>query len=367
MPNGVAGSSPTVLVTGSAGLVGSAAVELFAKGGRRVVGIDNDQRSAFFGPAATTDATRISLQERFPSYVHAHADIRDAAAMDRLFAEHGSDIGLVIHAAAQPSHDWAAGAPVVDFEVNALATLQMMERVRARCPRAVFVYVSTNKVYGDTPNSLPLVEQETRWEVDPSHAYAAQGVPETMSVDATMHSLFGCSKLAADVMVQEYGRYFGIRTACFRCGCITGGRHAGVPQHGFLAYLMRCAVRKEPYAIHGYKGKQVRDNIHADDLVAAFEQFHLDPKEGAVYNMGGGRHSNCSLLEAVALCERASGNKLNVTYGPEARKGDHIWWISDVGRFARAYPGWSYRHDLASIVADVYEGARFAAAASGAR
>src|SRR5580704_2922714 len=240
---------PTVLVTGSAGLVGSAAVELFASKGFSVLGVDNDQRRRFFGPSATTARTRAALEEALPTYSHFDVDIRDVQAMDRLFSDHGADIGLVIHAAAQPSHDWAAGAPIVDFEVNALSTLHLLERVRQRCPRAVFIYVSTNKVYGDVPNGLPLVERETRWEVDPAHAYAANGVREDMRVDGTLHSLFGCSKLAADLMVQEYGRYFGLSTACFRCGCITGGRHAAVEQHGFLGYLMKCAVKREPYVI----------------------------------------------------------------------------------------------------------------------
>jgi CDP-paratose 2-epimerase len=347
---------PSVLVTGSAGLVGSAAVELFAARGSRVLGVDNDERQRYFGPSATTLRTRRELEERYPSYLHHDVDIRDAAAMDRIFADHAADLSLVVHAAAQPSHDWAAGAPLVDFEVNALSTLHLLERVRHRCPDAVFIYVSTNKVYGDAPNRLPLVERETRWEVDPVHPYAARGVPEEMPVDGAMHSLFGCSKLSADLMVQEYGRYFGLRTACFRCGCITGMRHAGAEQHGFLAYMMRCAAKKEPYVIHGYKGKQVRDNIHAADLASAFEQFYLEPKAGAVYNMGGSRHSNCSLLEAITLCEQATGNKMDVTYGSEPRKGDHVWWISDVSRFTRDYPRWSYRHDLTSLVADVHDG-----------
>ena len=348
---------PTVLITGSTGLVGSAAVTRFACQGWSVLGVDNDQRQRFFGPAATTADTRAALQAAFSNYAHHDVDIRDAAALEALFAAHGSGIELIVHAAAQPSHDWAATAPFVDFEINATATLRMLELTRTHCPSAVFVYTSTNKVYGDASNALPFVEQPTRWELDPTHPYAADGIDEGLTVDRSQHSLFGCSKLAADVMVQEYGRYFGVRTACFRCGCITGGNHAGVAQHGFLAHLMRCAVRKQPYVVHGYLGKQVRDNIHAEDLVAAFEAFYRAPRCGAVYNMGGGRHSNCSMQEAIALCERASGNRMDVTYSDQARRGDHIWWVSDVRAFRRDYPGWDYRYDLDAVIASVYAGA----------
>jgi CDP-paratose 2-epimerase len=347
----------SVLVTGSAGLVGSATVARFARLGARVIGVDNDQRAAFFGASASTRPTRRALEERWPSYVHHDADIRNAPAVTRIFEEHGADLELIVHAAAQPSHDWAATAPRVDFQVNATATLELLELTRAHCPGATFVYVSTNKVYGDTPNALPRVEQPTRYELEPAHPFAERGIDESMSVDTTMHSLFGVSKLAADVMVQEYGRYFGLRTACFRCGCITGAAHAGAPLHGFLAYLMRCAVRREPYVIHGYEGKQVRDNLHADDLAAAFEAFHARPRAGAVYNMGGGRIASCSVREAIALAERASGNTMEVSYDATARRGDHVWWISDVARFERDHPTWKREHDLASVIASVYDGA----------
>jgi len=349
---------PAALITGSTGLVGSAAVRAFAKKGWRIVGIDNDQRQQFFGPAGSTRGTLAGLQAALPTYRHYDLDVRDQAGMAALFATHGRELDLIIHAAAQPAHDWAAGAPLVDFQINAVATLALLELTRQHCPEAVFIYVSTNKVYGDVANSLPLIEQPTRWELDPAHPWAANGIDESMRIDRTLHSLFGCSKLAGDLLVQEYGRYFGLRTGCFRCGCITGGNHAAVAQHGFLAYVMRCAVNREPYVIHGYKGKQVRDNIHADDLVGAFEQFYLNPRPGEVYNMGGGRHCNCSVLEAVELCERASGNTLPVTYIDAARKGDHIWWISDVSKFRRDYPSWDYRYDLQAVVASVYAGAR---------
>ncbi|MFN8643466.1 MAG: NAD-dependent epimerase/dehydratase family protein [Candidatus Binatia bacterium] len=347
----------TAVVTGAAGLVGSAAVRFFGARGWQVVGIDNDERQRFFGPAASTTATRAALSDEVPGYRHHDVDVRHRAALASIFATHERDIALVVHAAAQPSHDWAATAPAVDFDINAVATLALLELTRQHCPEAVFLFVSTNKVYGDTPNRLPLIEQPTRWEVDPAHPYAAHGIDEGMSVDATLHSLFGCSKLAADVLVQEYGRYFGLRTACFRCGCITGGNHAAVAQHGFLAHLMRCAVRGEPYVIHGYGGKQVRDNLHADDLVTAFEAFRRQPRSGAVYNMGGGRHSHCSLREAIALCERATGRPMAVTYVDAPRRGDHVWWISDVRTFQRDYPEWGYRYDLDGVVASVYAGA----------
>ena len=347
---------PTALITGSTGLVGSAAVTLFARKGWQVLGVDNDQRQQFFGPMASTHGTRIALQEQFTGYLHYDADIRDDAAMGRIFATHGRDIGLIVHTAAQPSHDWAASAPFVDFNINATATLGLLEQVRKHCPDAVFLYTSTNKVYGDASNSLPFVELPTRWEIDPAHEYAARGVSESLTIDRSLHSLFGCSKLAADILVQEYGRYFGLQTGCFRCGCITGGNHAGVEQHGFLAHLMRCAVTRQPYVTYGYKGKQVRDNLHAEDLVSAFEHFYRNPRPGEVYNMGGGRHSNCSVIEAIAWSERLSGNKMAASYSDVARKGDHIWWISDVSKFRRDYPEWQYAYDLDGVMASVYAG-----------
>lgn len=350
---------PTALITGSAGLVGSAAVASFADQGWRAIGIDNDQRERFFGPTGSTRATLANLRARYAQYQHYDIDIRDEAAIDAVFQQRGRDIELVIHAAAQPSHDWATGAPLVDFQINASATLYLLESTRRYCPGAVFIYVSTNKVYGDTPNFLPMEEQPTRWEIDPRHEYA-NGISESMSVDHTLHSLFGCSKLAADVLVQEYGRYFGMRTGCFRCGCITGGNQAAVELHGFLAHVMRCAVNQQPYVIHGYKGKQVRDNIHAADLAAAFAEFYRNPKQGEIYNMGGGRHSNCSVLEAIALCEQASGKRMLVSYEEKARKGDHIWWVSDVSKFCRDYPEWRYRYDLNGIIADLHAGAHAA-------
>lgn len=281
-------------------------------------------------------------------------DIRDADAINALFAEFGSDVTLVVHTAAQPSHDWAAKEPLTDFNVNANGTLHLLEATRNHCPEAVFIFTSTNKVYGDTPNRLPLVELDTRWEIEESHPYQI-GIDENMSIDHTKHSLFGASKVAADVLVQEYGRYFGMKTAVFRGGCLTGPAHAGAELHGFLAYLMKCIVEKNPYRIFGYKGKQVRDNIHCNDLVSAFLHFYKNPRCGEVYNIGGSRHSNCSMLEAIAIGEELSGNKLDYTYLEDNRVGDHIWYISDVRKFQEHYPDWSYQYNQRDILEEIYK------------
>ena len=344
------------VVTGSAGLIGSEAVSFFADKGLDVVGIDNDMRGYFFGPKASTAWNRDRLLRQVPGYRHHDIDIRDREAVHRLFAALGRDIAVVIHCAAQPSHDWAAREPATDFSINAMGTEILLEAVRDVCPEAPFIFTSTNKVYGDTPNRLPLEERETRFEVAPGHPYAARGIDETMSIDGSLHSVFGASKVAADVMVQEYGRYFGLKTACFRGGCLTGPNHSGAPLHGFLAYLMRCAITGEPYTVLGYRGKQVRDNIHANDLVAMFWQFFLKPRCGETYNAGGGRMSNCSMLEAIALCEHLTDRPLHWTYSDTNRVGDHIWWISDTGRFQRHYPEWRQRYDLEHILAEIHDG-----------
>lgn len=343
-----------VLVTGSGGLVGSEAVAFCAAKGLDVVGIDNDLRATFFGAGASTAWRVAELQRTLPGYSHESIDIRDFAALERLMGEIGRDLHLVVHAAAQPSHDWAARDPFTDFGVNAQGTLNLLEATRRHAPDAAFAYLSTNKVYGDRPNALPLVEQETRWEIEPSHRFHARGIDETMSVDRTTHSLFGASKLSADVMVQEYGRYFGMPTACFRAGCITGGGHSGAELHGFLAWLMQCAVTGAPYTVFGHKGKQVRDNIHAADLVAALWRFAEAPGAGKVYNIGGGRFANCSVLEAIAACEAIAGRTMAVTYSDEARVGDHIWWVSDMSAFEADYPGFALTHDIAAILGDIY-------------
>lgn len=341
------------VITGAAGLVGSEACRRFASEGLDVVGIDNDMRSYFFGSEASTRSIREELELKIPGYTHHSIDIRDVGAVEALFSGLGSNVSVVIHTAAQPSHDWAAREPLTDFGVNANGTLNLLESTRLHAPEAVFIFTSTNKVYGDTPNALPLLEQETRYELSHDHRYHV-GIDESMPIDQTKHSLFGASKVAADVLVQEYGRYFGIRTAAFRGGCLTGPSHAGAELHGFLSYLMKCAVSGKPYRVFGYKGKQVRDNIHSHDLVEAFLHFFRNPRSGEVYNIGGGRHSNCSMLEAITLCQEISGNRMDWSYVEENRIGDHLWWISDVRKFKAHYPGWDYRYDLRGILQEIH-------------
>jgi len=343
-----------VLVTGSGGLVGSEAARFYAERADLVVGVDNDMRARFFGPEASTAWSTQRLQADFPTFRQASIDIRDSEAVGRVFSEYGADIRLVVHAAAQPSHDWAAREPITDFTVNANGTLVLLEAARRHCPDAVFVFTSTNKVYGDTPNRLPLVELDGRFEVEDGHRYAEHGIDETMSIDATTHSLFGASKVAADVLVQEYGRYFGMRTAVFRGGCLTGPAHSGTQLHGFLAYLMKCTVTGQPYTVFGYKGKQVRDNIHSADLIAAFDAVYRAPRTGEVYNIGGGRFSNCSMLEGIDLCEQIAGKRLDWTYAEDNRIGDHQWWISDTRRFQAHYPDWALTYDVPAILADIH-------------
>ena len=347
-----------VIVTGSAGLIGAEAVRFFTEKGMDVVGIDNDMRQYFFGEGASTKWSRERLCRDFPSYRHELVDIRDAAAIDAIFQRYGEEIAAVIHTAAQPSHDWAAREPVTDFTTNANGTLNLLEATRRHAEGAVFIFTSTNKVYGDTPNALPLVELETRWELSPDHPWAAHGIAESMTIDQTMHSLFGASKVAADVLVQEYGRYFGMKTAVFRGGCLTGPGHSGAELHGFLSYLMKCAVSGNRYTVFGYKGKQVRDNIHSHDLVSAFWDFFQAPRSGAVYNMGGSRLSNCSMLEAIRICEELAGRPMNVGYQDDNRVGDHIWWISDIRAFQHDYPDWRQQYDLRRIMEDIFEGCR---------
>lgn len=343
------------IVTGSSGLVGSETVRYLARKGLDVVGIDNDMRRYFFGEDASTAWNAQLLQKEVKSFSHLPIDIRDREDVFNAFKKYGPRIELVVHAASQPSHDWSAREPFTDFSINAEGTLITLEAVRQFCPDATYIFTSTNKVYGDTPNQLPLIERETRWEIDPEHHWAEHGIDESMSIDSSMHSLFGVSKVAGDILVQEYGRYFGMKTGVFRCGCITGPAHAGVKLHGFLAYLVRCAITQTPYTIFGYQGKQVRDNIHAQDLADAFWHYHKNPKPAAVYNMGGSRFSDCSVLEAISLIEKITGKSINHVYSDEARMGDHIWWVSDVRRFQNDYPDWRYRYDIASITEQIIE------------
>lgn len=343
------------IVTGSSGLIGSEAVKFFHAKGFDVVGIDSNMREYFFGKDGSVEWNTKQLTENLPNFTHFATDIRNETEINDIFNKYGKHIEIVIHSAAQPSHDWAAKEPLTDFGVNALGTLNLLEATRKYCADAPFIFTSTNKVYGDTPNLLPLVEKEKRWEADENHAFAEHGIDETMSIDNSKHSVFGASKVAADVMAQEYGRYFGIKTGIFRGGCLTGPAHSGAELHGFLAYLVKCVVYEKHYTIFGYKGKQVRDNIHSNDLVNCFWEFYKEPKEGAVYNIGGSRHSNCSVLEAIEIAEEFAGKKLSYSLSDQNREGDHIWWISDVRKFQNDFPNWKYEHDLRSVLKEIVQ------------
>src|SRR3954451_15355735 len=346
---------PTAIVTGSGGLIGSESVARLVSEGFDVIGLETDMRAQFFGPEASTAPTTRRLVDSYPdAFRNVELDIRAAGDVDRVFAEHARDLELTVHTAAQPSHDWAARSPHVDFSVNATGTLNLLESAREHAPSASFIFCSTNKVYGDLPNRLRLVESATRLEVPPGHRYHA-GIDTTMSIDRSTHSLFGVSKAAADLLVQEYGRYFHMPTVCFRGGCLTGPQHAGAQLHGFLAYLMKCTVTGTPYTVFGYGGKQVRDNIHSLDVARAFEAFHRNPKPAAVYNLGGGRASNISMLEAIELCERISGRRLDYTLSDEARIGDHRWWISDLDAFKRDHPEWRVTFGIEDVMRDIHD------------
>ena len=346
---------PTAIVTGSGGLIGSESVRHFANAGFDVVGLENDMRSHFFGPSASTAQTTERLLRTFrESFRSLELDIRDADAINRVFAQCSTSLELVIHTAAQPSHDWAASDPQTDFAVNANGTLNLLEATRKHAPSATFIFCSTNKVYGDLPNRLPLLDLGTRLELPEDHPYFG-GIDTSMSLDASTHSLFGVSKAAADLLVQEYGRYFGMPSVCFRGGCLTGPNHAGARLHGFLSYLMRCTMTGEPYTVFGYGGKQVRDNIHSADLVAAFDVFHRAPRTAAVYNIGGGRKSHCSMREAIELCEVIAGSQLRWHLSDQNRIGDHRWWISDLQRFRRDHSGWEITYDIESMLREIYE------------
>lgn len=343
-----------VIITGSTGLIGSASARIFHEQGVRVVGIDDDTRATLFGPMASTAPLRPLLEQRLERYRHVASDVRNAAAMEELFAEYSSDIVAVVHCAGQPSHDWAASAPLTDFDINARATLILLDLTRRFAPEASFLFCSTNKVYGDRPNRLAVIDQGQRFDLPAEHP-CFDGVGEEMEIDATTHSLFGVSKTAADLAVQEYGRYFGLRTACFRAGCITGRHHSAVRLHGFLAYLVRCVVTTGRYEVIGYGGKQVRDNLHASDLASMFLEFVRNPRVAAVYNVGGGRERSCSILEAIAMVERVSGRRARLEHTSVPRLGDHRWYISNTGRFRNDYPDWRPSHSLLDMVTELVE------------
>ena len=341
------------VITGSAGLIGSEAAVHFGNLGLDVVGLDNDLRASFFGPDASTGSTRARVQRELGQrYRHLDLDVRDRGGVDEVFRRHGGAVSVVVHAAAQPSHDWAARDPRTDFDVNAVGTLNLLEATRLHAPEATFTFLSTNKVYGDAPNSLPLIELETRWEIDPDHAYA-DGISEDLPIDRSLHSLFGASKLAADVLVQEYGRYFGMRTACFRGGTLTGPQHAAARLHGFLGYLVRCLMRGTPYEVLGHQGKQVRDVIHGRDVVRAIDEFSRAPRVAEVYNLGGGRRSNTSVVEAITLAQELTGRELAWSYVDTPRIGDHVWWIGSNARFESHYPHWKLEHDVPMILTEL--------------
>lgn len=343
------------IITGSSGLIGSEAVQYFSGKFDKIIGIDNNMREVFFGADASTEWNTQRLAETVPNFEHHATDIRDSDALEQIFLKYKAAIGLIIHTAAQPSHDWAVKEPLTDFTINANGTLNLLEMTRIHCPEAVFIFTSTNKVYGDTPNFLPLIELEKRWEIDINHPYYTNGIDENMSIDQSRHSLFGASKVAADILVQEYGKYFGMHTGVFRGGCLTGPNHSGTKLHGFLSYLMKCAVTGEKYTIFGYRGKQVRDNIHSWDLVNMFGHFYENPRKGEVYNAGGGRFSNCSMTEAIAMCEQITGRPMLYEYTDDNRIGDHIWWISDVSKFKSHYPEWTWKYNINDILTQIYE------------
>jgi CDP-paratose 2-epimerase len=346
---------PTAIVTGSGGLIGSESVAELAESGFDVIGLENDMRAQFFGPdASTAPATERLIRGYRDSFRSLDMDIRDRDGVDRVFAGVANRLELVIHTAAQPSHDWAARDPQTDFAVNANGTLNLLEATRRHAPDAGFIFCSTNKVYGDLPNRLPLVEQGTRLDLPEHHRYY-QGIDTTMSVDRSTHSLFGVSKAAADLLVQEYGRYFDMPTVCFRGGCLTGPNHAGAELHGFLSYLMRCTMTGEPYTVYGYRGKQVRDNIHSADLVSAFRAFHRAPRRAAVYNIGGGRGGSCSVLEAIELCQEIAGRELSWELSDQSRVGDHRWWVSDLDEFKADYPEWRITYDVPASLREIHE------------
>src|SRR6516164_5069412 len=338
-----------ILVTGSSGLIGSEAVEHFDRQGHRVHGIDNNMRAVFFGEPGDTTWNRDRLLKITKNFTHHDLDVRDRTRLDMLFRSIRFD--LIVHCAAQPSHDKARDIPILDFEVNALGTLNLLEATRLHCPNAVFILLSTNKVYGDAPNELPRKELEMRWDYARPEDY--QGISENCRIDRTLHSLFGASKASADLMAQEYGRYFGMKVGIFRGGCLTGPSHSGVELHGFLSYLVKVAISDTTYTVFGYKAKQVRDNIHSHDVVRAIEEFARKPRPGEVYNLGGGRENSISMLEAIERIEQMSGKQLRWRYVEEARRGDHICYITNLGKFKRDYPNWKITRGLDAILEEI--------------
>jgi len=342
------------LITGSCGLVGSESSSFFSKKGFKILGIDNNTRKFFFGKDGDISWVKKKLKNNLNNYHHLNIDIRNYLSLKKIFLKYKKNIKVIIHAAAQPSHDWAKNQPFIDFDINARGTLNLLELTKQYCPKTPFIFMSTNKVYGDNPNFLPLVEKKTRWEIKNNHKYR-DGINETMSIDNCTHSFFGASKAYSDLIVQEYGKNVGLKTACFRAGCITGPNHSGAKLHGFLSYLVKSSLQNKKYTLIGYKGKQVRDNIHSEDLVSCFWEFYKKPKMGEVYNTGGGRYSNCSIIEALNLVEAITGKKIKKKILKENRVGDHIWYVSSMSKFKRDYPNWRQSYSSKKIIQELIE------------
>ena len=338
-----------VIITGSSGLVGSESAKFFHSKKFKIIGIDNDRRSYFFGKLASTKKTNLELKKKLKNYKHYNLDIRNYKMIEKIFLKYRNEIKCIIHAAAQPSHDWALKEPLTDFSINALGTLNLLILTKKYTPSSVFINVSTNKVYGDKPNFLPLVEKKKRYEIKKNHKFY-HGIDETMSIDRSIHSLFGVSKISGDLLTQEYGLNLGLKTGIFRLGCITGENHAGAELHGFLSYLFKTIENGKEYNIYGYKGKQVRDNIHAYDLASCFWQFYLKPRKGEVYNIGGGRKNTCSIIEAIELIQKITKKKLKFKISRKNRTGDHLWYISNNKKFKKHYPKWKIKYSLEKII-----------------
>ena len=342
------------LITGSCGLVGSESSIFFSKKKFKILGIDNNKRKFFFGKDGDIGWIKKNLKKNLPNYTHLNVDIRNFSALKNIFLKNRKNIKVIIHAAAQPSHDWAKSKPFIDFDINAKGTLNLLELTKKYCPNAPFIFMSTNKVYGDNPNNLPLIEKKKRWEIKKNHRYNS-GIDETMSIDNCTHSFFGTSKSYADLIVQEYGKNVGLKTVCFRAGCITGPNHSGAKLHGFLSYLVKVSLKKKSYSLIGYKGKQVRDNIHSHDLVSCFWEFYKKPRKGEVYNTGGGRFSNCSIMEALDLVEKFKKIKIKRKILGKNRIGDHIWYITNMKKFKKHYPNWKQQYSTKKILKELID------------
>ncbi|MDC0408207.1 NAD-dependent epimerase/dehydratase family protein [Candidatus Pelagibacter sp.] len=344
-------NKPICLITGSSGLIGSETANFFLKKNFNVIGIDNNFRQFFFGKSASTIQIKNRLK-KINNYSHFDIDIRNFKKLFKIFKKYKNRIKLIVHCAAQPSHDWAYQNPMLDFDINAKSTFNLLELTKIFCPKSVFIFVSTNKVYGDNPNKFSFLEKKNRYELKQNNKYF-NGIDENLKLDGCIHSFFGSSKLSADILVQEYGNNFGIKTVCFRGGCLTGSSHRGAELHGFLSYLVKTALNKKVYKVFGFKGKQVRDNLHSSDLVNAFWEFYKKPKIGKVYNIGGSRKSNCSILEAVYLIESFAKIKVNLKLINKARVGDHIWWITNNSKFKKDYPNWKQNYDIKKIIKEL--------------